>query len=213
MGYLDKSTVTVDAILTKRGRQLLAQGDGSFQVAKFAVADDEINYDLWDTNHSKGTSYYGQAIENMPMTEAVPSEDKIMRYKLMTLPKNTLVIPTMTTAPSQEVNLSTGTAGSISFQDVTINIFPSTITANQFNVYVSDVSVCYIGTGVQAESQTIGSKNYLVTNNSSAAGGSFRVRARILTEARSTTVTVASVSTGNVVQLQVNVAANPILTA
>ena len=33
MGYLDKSTVTVDAILTKRGRQLLAQGDGSFQIA------------------------------------------------------------------------------------------------------------------------------------------------------------------------------------
>ena len=77
MGYLDKSTVTVDAILTKRGRQLLAQGDGSFQIAKFAVADDEINYDLWDVNHTKGTAYYGQAIENMPMVAAVPAEDAV----------------------------------------------------------------------------------------------------------------------------------------
>ena len=211
MGYLDKSTVTVDAILTKRGRQLLAQGDGSFQIAKFAVADDEINYDLWDVNHTKGTAYYGQAIENMPMVEAVPAEDKVMKYKLMTLPKNTLVIPTMTTAPANEVNLSTGTAGSTPFQDITINIFPSTITANQFNIYVSDVSVCFIGNGTEA--QTIGSKNYVINNNSANAGGSFRIQARTLVEAKTTTVTVASVNTGNVVQLQVNVAANPALTA
>ena len=212
MGYLDKSTVTVDAILTKRGRQLLAQGDGSFQIAKFAVADDEINYDLWDVNHTKGTAYYGQAIENMPMVEAVPAEDKVMKYKLMTLPKNTLVIPTMTTAPANEVNLSTGTAGSTPFQDITINIFPSTITANQFNVYVSDVSVCWIGTA-SGEPQTMGSKNYVITNTSNTAGGSFRINARTLVEAKTTTVTVASVNTGNVVQLQVNVAANPALTS
>ena len=78
---------------------------------------------------------------------------------------------------------------------------------------VSDVSVCWIGTGASGESQTLGSKNYVVTNNQNSAGGSFRINARTLVEAKTTPVTVASVNTGNVVQLQVNVAANPSLTA
>ena len=91
MGYLDKSSITVDAILTKRGREKLASGD--FTITKFALADDEIDYGLWDESHSKGTLYYGQAIENMPMVEAIPDESKVMRYKLMTLSKNIQKLP------------------------------------------------------------------------------------------------------------------------
>ena len=85
MGYLDKSTITVDAILTKRGREKLAAGN--FNITKFALADDEVDYTLWDENHGKGTNFYGQAIENLPMVEAVPDESKVMRFKLMTLEK------------------------------------------------------------------------------------------------------------------------------
>ena len=44
MGYLDNSSITVDAILTKRGRELLARNDGSFQITQFALGDDEVDY-------------------------------------------------------------------------------------------------------------------------------------------------------------------------
>lgn len=99
MGYLDNSTITVDAILTKRGRELLAQGRGqvggasSFQITRFALADDEIDYDLWNPAHPLGSNYYGAVIENMPITEAVPDETQSMKYKLITLPRGVRRIP------------------------------------------------------------------------------------------------------------------------
>ena len=42
MGYLDNKSITVDAILTKRGRELLSRNDGSFQITQFALSDDEL---------------------------------------------------------------------------------------------------------------------------------------------------------------------------
>jgi hypothetical protein len=86
MGYLNKATITVDAILTNRGRELLAQGGRSaFNITKFAVADDEIDYGLYNVAHPEGSEYYGAIIENMPVLEATPDEQQIMRYKLVTL--------------------------------------------------------------------------------------------------------------------------------
>ena len=96
MGYLDNRTVTVDAILTKKGRELLAKGEDNFKITKFALADDEIDYTLWNPAHPLGTDYYGQAIENLPMVEASPDETQIMRYKLVTLPKSTAKMPMVT---------------------------------------------------------------------------------------------------------------------
>jgi hypothetical protein len=96
MGYLDNSTITVDAILTKRGRELLAQGRGAtngFNITQFALADDEIDYDLWNPAHPLGSDYYGVVIENMPITEAVPDETQSMKYKLVTLPRGVKAIP------------------------------------------------------------------------------------------------------------------------
>lgn len=85
MGYLNKQTVTVDAILTKKGRQLLAQGRNAFNITKFAVADDEIDYGLYNPAHPLGSEYYGSVIENMPIIEASPDETQNLRYKLVTL--------------------------------------------------------------------------------------------------------------------------------
>lgn len=96
MGYLDNSTITVDAILTKRGRELLAQGRGTtsgFNITRFALADDEVDYDLWNPAHPLGSDYYGAVIENMPITEAVPDETQSMKYKLITLPRGVRRIP------------------------------------------------------------------------------------------------------------------------
>ena len=72
MGYLNNQVVTVDAILTKKGRELLAKNDGSFRITQFALADDEIDYTLYNPNNEKGSAYYGEAIDNMPLLEAMP---------------------------------------------------------------------------------------------------------------------------------------------
>jgi hypothetical protein len=93
MGYLDNSSITVDAILTKKGRELLAKNDGSFNITSFALGDDEIDYSLFNENHPNGSQYAGEAIENMPVLEAFPDERNIMRHKLITLPQGTTQIP------------------------------------------------------------------------------------------------------------------------
>jgi len=93
MGYLNNSSITVDAILTKKGRELLARGRDEFRITQFALADDEIDYDLYNPDHSLGTAFYGAAIENMPILEALPDETQMMKYKLVTLPKGTARIP------------------------------------------------------------------------------------------------------------------------
>lgn len=93
MGYLNNSVVTVDAILTTKGRQLLAQNDGNFRITQFALADDEIDYTLYNPTHPSGSAYYGEAIQNMPLLEAFPQETQVMKYKLVTLPRGTAKMP------------------------------------------------------------------------------------------------------------------------
>ena len=113
MGYLNNSTITVDAILTKKGRELLARGRDEFKITQFALADDEIDYDLWNPAHPLGTDYYGVIIENMPLVEASSDESSIMRYKLVTLPKKTTRIPVITVGQSSITLTSPGQRMSI----------------------------------------------------------------------------------------------------
>lgn len=82
MGVLDNTTITVDAILTKKGRELLAQGEGKFKITKFALADDEIDYNLYDITHPNGSNFYGAAIENMNLLEAIPNQTLAVKYFL-----------------------------------------------------------------------------------------------------------------------------------
>ena len=93
MGYLNNQIITVDAILTKKGRELLAKGDGSFDITQFALSDDEVDYTLYNPNHPSGSAFYGEAIENMPLLEAFPDEAQMMKYKLVTLPRQTAKMP------------------------------------------------------------------------------------------------------------------------
>ena len=117
MGYLDNTSITVDAILTKRGRELLARGDGSFNITQFALADDEIDYTLYNESHPNGSQYFGEAIENMPLLEAIPDENNIMIHKLVTLPRGTTKLPIIT-ANVSKVQLSLG---------ATTNVNPQTL--------------------------------------------------------------------------------------
>ena len=79
--------------MTKKGRELLARGQNEFNITKFALSDDEIDYNLWDTTHPNGSNYYGAVIENMPLLESFVDENQVMRFKLITLPKNTAKMP------------------------------------------------------------------------------------------------------------------------
>ena len=100
MGFLNNTTITIDAVLTKRGRELLARGRNEFAVTKFALSDDEVDYRLWDTAHPNGTNYYGAVIENMPLLEPVSDETQALKYKLVTLPKETSRLPILDVAVS-----------------------------------------------------------------------------------------------------------------
>tara|TARA_R110000803_G_scaffold59522_5_gene118226 strand:+ start:9102 stop:9779 length:678 start_codon:yes stop_codon:yes gene_type:complete len=112
MGFLDNSSVTVDAILTKKGRELLAQGRDKFQITQFALADDEVDYELWNPAHSLGSDYYGIIIENMPVIEAITDENYAMKYKLLSLPKTTTRLPYISVSPS-ELTLDEGVNNTI----------------------------------------------------------------------------------------------------
>ena len=81
MGILDNDTVIVDAILTKIGRQKLANGQ-PLGISKFAFGDTGVDYTLYNPNHPSGSDSYGSAITNLPMLEAVPDDNVFMRSKL-----------------------------------------------------------------------------------------------------------------------------------
>ena len=99
MGYLDNDTIVVDAILTKHGRKLLAEGQ-AINPSHFALSDDGIDYSLWNTSSPSGSSGYDDYITKLPMVEAVPDDTLMMKYTLMTLPQNTRYLPALILANS-----------------------------------------------------------------------------------------------------------------
>lgn len=80
---------------------------GSFKITQFCLADDEIDYRLWNPNHPLGSEYYGEAIENMPLVEATPDESQLMKYKLVTLAKSTNRIPVLSVAGATNLTFTT----------------------------------------------------------------------------------------------------------
>ena len=95
MGYLNNSSRVLDAILTKKGREILSSG-GDFTVTKFALGDDEVDYALWDTTHTRGTDYYGAVIDNLPALEPFNDPSEIMKYKLVTRQEGTRAMVQLT---------------------------------------------------------------------------------------------------------------------
>lgn len=97
MSFLDNSgDIILDAVLTDAGRARLARGDGSFQIAKFAFGDDEINYTLYNKNHPSGSAYYDLDILQSPVLEAFTNNVSSMKYKLLSITRtNLLYLPTL----------------------------------------------------------------------------------------------------------------------
>ena len=112
MGYLNNSTIIVDAVLTKKGREALARQNGSFKITQFALGDDEIDYTLYNENHPNGSAYSGEAIENMPLLEAIPDDQSILKSKLVTLDRGISKMPVVT-ANISKITLSIGSTTSV----------------------------------------------------------------------------------------------------
>jgi hypothetical protein len=147
MGYLNNQAVTIDAILTTKGRELLAKNDGSFRITQFALADDEIDYTLYNPAHPSGSSFYGEAIQNMPLLEAFPIETQIMKYKLATLPRGTAKLPVLNLGYSA-VTLVQGASLAITPQ--TLNYLGNTqgFETSGYAATISDVRLMSTFTGI-----------------------------------------------------------------
>lgn len=166
MGYLNNSIITVDAILTKKGRELLARGDGSFKITQFALSDDEIDYTLYNPTHPSGSALYGEAIENMPLLEAFPDETQIMKYKLTTLPRGTSKLPVLDIGYSS-VTLKQGASLAITPQTLNYQGATSTFEANGYTAIIADARVLnsYTGVGINTEeAEKLNSTTTLGTN-------------------------------------------------
>ena len=173
MGYLDNSIVTVDAILTKKGRELLARGDGSFKITQFALSDDEIDYTLYNPNHPLGSAYYGQAIENLPLLEAFPDETQIMKYKLTTLPRGTAKLPILDIGYTA-IRLKQGASLAITPQTLNYLGSSQTFEAGGYVATVADARVLqtFNGVGINTpEAERLNSTTTLGTNVSKTVIG------------------------------------------
>ena len=85
MGFLDNSgDIILDAVLTDHGRKVLSKGDGSFQITKFALGDEEGDYSLYDTTNTNGSAYYDLEILQTPVLEAFTDNAVSMKSKLVT---------------------------------------------------------------------------------------------------------------------------------
>lgn len=212
MGYLDNSTITVDAILTKKGRELLARGQNEFQITQFALADDEVDYDLYNPEHPLGTAYYGAAIENMPVTEALTDESQMMKYKLVTLPKGTARIPVIRLGQTT-IELSSGQ--SLPIQPSTVN-FNAGNQSFGYTAILSDSDAATIVATKSAPNQSGASVPQFIGDNEAAqsvtvTGMAFEITAKTqLNTARTATVLIIGNETGGRALLEVTIKADTI---
>lgn len=162
MGYLDNVVVTIDAILTKKGRELLARNDGSFRITQFSLADDEIDYTLYNPNHPSGSAFYGEAIENLPLLEAFPDETQVMKYKLVTLPRGTSKLPVINVGYS---SITLKQAASLVITPQTLNYLGATSTfePSGYIVTVGDARLLSTFTGIGIDTTGLGVSNVNTT--------------------------------------------------
>ena len=174
MGFLNNRIISTDAILTKKGRELLAKGDGSFKITQFSLSDDEIDYTLYNPSHPSGSAFYGEAIENTPLLEAFPDETQIMKYKLITLPRGTAKLPVIDVGYNV-ITLRQGASLAITPQTLNYLGTNSTYESSGYIATIGDVRTMsnFVGLGINTpETQQINSSTTIGTNVSKTVIGS-----------------------------------------
>jgi hypothetical protein len=211
MGYLNKSTITVDAVLTKKGRELLAKGRQGFRITQFAVSDDEVDYTLYDTAHPLGTAYYGSIIESMPLLEASTDETQALRFKLVTLPRGTKEVPIISLGASSYI-LTFGVSAAVT-------IVPS--TSQGFNgpgfgytaVLYDSTAAILSGTGLTTSPTTPVFIGEGVTNNATVVRGlQFTLAPRDVSAQTETQLTIIGNQTGASVTIPITIKPQPVAT-
>ena len=125
MAFLDNSgDIILDAVLTDTGRMRLAKGDGSFNITKFALGDDEINYELYDKNHPSGSAYFDIEILQTPILEAFTNNASTMKSKLLSISRTNLLY-----LPEVRNNSTDGIAANSTNNVVSIAVDDATVTA------------------------------------------------------------------------------------
>lgn len=210
MGFLPNGTVLLDAILTKKGRELLARGQNEFNITKFALSDDEVDYTRWDVTHPNGTDYYGAVIENMPLTEAIPDENQVMRYKLVTLPQATAKLPILE-VPTTALNFANG--------GLADTITPNTRNGSDntlgytFILHDADAASMELASAAAATQASAATIPFFLNdaeraNSITVVGRSITIISRTLSTALSTQLTIIGNETGATVALAVTVQAS-----
>jgi hypothetical protein len=173
LGFLNNTIVTVDAILTRKGRELLAKNDGSFRITQFALADDEIDYTLYNPNHPSGSAYYGQAIDGIPLLEAFPDETQVMKYLLTTLPRGTSRLPILDLGYTS-ITLNQGASLAITPQTLNYLGGTQTFESSGYTATISDVRLMntFNGVGINtAQATALNTTTTLGTNVSKTVIG------------------------------------------
>ena len=215
MAILNNSTVTVDAILTTKGRELLARNDGSFQITQFSLGDDEIDYTLYNPLHPSGSAFYGEAIEAMPVIEAFPNESQIMRYKLVTLPRGTSRLPVVNLGYSSII-LKQGASLTITPQTLNYLGATSTFEANGYIATIADSRLVSTFQGTGVTTTTTGTTDLNTTTGTvlslSQLGTSFTITGTTINTlfgstltSLSTTITVIGRDSGARVTIPLNI--------
>jgi hypothetical protein len=150
MAYLNNEFVTIDAVLTRKGRELLARNDGSFRITQFALADDEIDYTLYNPSHPSGSAFYGEAIERLPLLEAFVDDTQDLKYQLVTLPRGTSRLPVVNVGGRASFSVQQG--ATVTLQPTTLN-YLGTIESVEPLGYLITISnqnlvASFTGTGV-----------------------------------------------------------------
>jgi hypothetical protein len=214
MAILNPTVVTVDAILTTKGRELLARNDGSFQITQFALADDEIDYTLYNPLQPSGSAFYGEAIEAMPIIQAFPNDTQIMRYKLVTLPRGTSRLPVVSLG-YDSITLKQG--ASITLTPQTLNYLGanSSFETNGYIATIADIRLlsAFQGTGITTtQSTTELNTTTGAVLSQSAIGTSFTLTATTINTlfgtsltTLATTITVIGRDSGARITIPVNI--------
>ena len=215
MAILNPTVVTVDAILTTKGRELLARNDGSFQITQFSLADDEIDYTLYNPNHPSGSAFYGEAIEAMPIIQAFPNDTQIMRYTLTTLPRGTSRLPVVSLGYNT-ITLKQGASLTITPQTLNYLGATSTFEANGYIATISDIRLLSSFTGTGITTTTVGTTGLATTTGTvlskSEIGTSFTLTGTTVNTlfgssltTLATTITVVGRDSGARITIPVNI--------
>ncbi len=163
MAFLDNSgDIILDAVLTDTGRMRLARGDGSFRVVKFALADDEIDYSLYNKNASGGTAYYDVEVLQTPILEAFTNNASSMKTKLISISRNNLLY-----LPVIKVNDTFNGPSNYAISELVVNGY--ILAADQdTNTYLVTNTTAYDGVNLS-------SKGILRGDDPNAGGASIRL--------------------------------------